>query len=113
MRRLCPHCKLAEIPNRLDLPADFPQVATLPTLHRAVGCRECNGMGYQGRLAIFELLVTDGTTRQLCNQRVSSDVLRDHSLRTGMTTIRQSGWQRVLAGQTSVDEVLRVCSTES
>ena len=113
VRRLCPHCKQAEIPNRLALPADFPQVATLPTLHRAVGCRECNGMGYQGRLAIFELLVTDGTMRQLCNQRVSSDVLRDHSLRAGMATIRQSGWQCVLAGKTSVDEVLRVCSTES
>ena len=79
-------------------------------LYRAVGCRDCHHTGYSGRVAIFELLKADRTIRQLCTQQAAASELRAHALQNGMISLRQCGWHRVTEGQTSVDEVLRVCS---
>jgi general secretion pathway protein E/type IV pilus assembly protein PilB len=107
VRKLCPHCKEAYRPNPDDLPPDFP--AERPEmLHRPRGCRECRETGYAGRTGVFELLTNDAVIRKLCIERASSGQIRDYAIRHGMTTLRQSGWQRVLDGLTSVDEVLRI-----
>jgi type II secretion system protein E len=107
VRRLCPHCKRKVDPATLDLPADFP-VPHPEFVFEPVGCRECRDTGYQGRIGVFELLKTDATIQRLCAEQKSSTEIRDYALAAGMTTLRSSGWEQVVAGVTSLDEVIRI-----
>jgi general secretion pathway protein E/type IV pilus assembly protein PilB len=108
VRTLCPACHEPCEPSREELPEDFPWERVTQPLRRAVGCRECRGSGYRGRLPLFELLVADEEIRRLANERVSSLEIKRAALRAGMVTLRQDGWSKVLSGRTTVDEVLRV-----
>lgn len=78
------------------------------SLWKAVGCRACGDTGYRGRTGIFELLLTDDGLRQLVAENAPSDAIRRHGRAHGMTTLRDSGWQRCLDGETSLEEVVRV-----
>lgn len=109
VRKLCSHCKRSNRPSLDELPSDL----SLPhdaTCFEAVGCRQCHQTGFSGRTAIFELLRTDSTVRQLCTRSASTAELRDYALRSGMQTLKQNGWQRVVAGDTTIDELLKVCA---
>ncbi len=107
VRRLCGHCKVATPVEKLEIPADFPM--PLPeTIFAPAGCRECRDTGYSGRIGVFELLRTDATIQRLCAERRSSVEIRDYALSAGMTTLRSSGWEQVLAGMTSIEEVVRI-----
>lgn len=107
VRVLCPHCKAKYRPAPGELPEDFPR--PLPEfLWKPVGCRECRDTGYSGRKGIFELLRTDTGIRDLCIRRASAGEIREHGLKNGMITLRQDGWNKVLAGVTSVEDVLRI-----
>ncbi|MEM9067409.1 MAG: ATPase, T2SS/T4P/T4SS family [Myxococcota bacterium] len=78
----------------------------LPTFYRAVGCEECSHTGYRGRMGIFELMLID--------QHVRTEILQDSDSKTigktaqvhGMRTLREDGARQVIAGVTSVEEVL-------
>ena len=109
VRRLCSSCRESYLPRPGELPEDM-NYARGTLLYRAGACRDCHHTGYSGRVAIFELLKADRTIRQLCTQQAAASELRAHALQSGMISLRQCGWQRVTQGQTSVDEVLRVCS---
>jgi general secretion pathway protein E len=77
------------------------------TLYRAVGCPACNGSGYAGRTGIYELALADDAMRTLIHDGASEQALEQHARkRTG--SIRQDGLRRVLAGDTTLEEVLRV-----
>lgn len=107
VRRLCVQCKR---PVPLN-PINISQELTLnqdATIYEAVGCRECYGTGYGGRQAVFELLIGDATTRALCMKNASADVIREAALKAGTKTLRQSAWQLVLNGTTSMAELHRV-----
>jgi general secretion pathway protein E len=114
VRRLCPHCKEAYRPDEQDLPNDFPweKLGDQP-LQRAVGCRECRGVGYTGRMGIYELLVTNEEIRQLAHDRASSFVIRKAALKQGMKTLRMDAWRKAIEGVTTVDEVLRATKGDS
>jgi general secretion pathway protein E/type IV pilus assembly protein PilB len=107
LRRLCPKCKQPYTPKGDDLPSDFPEPFP-EQLYRPVGCRHCRETGYSGRTGVYELLRTDQTIRKLCVERADAGQIRDYAMKHGMVTLRQSGWQKVLEGMTSVDEVLRI-----
>jgi len=109
VRRLCRECVLsAQIPVR-SLPEDFPEVATESLSIRLPGaCRECGGSGYSGRVGIYELLVPDSDLRRMINDSVSAIKIQAYATSQGFRSLRQSGWERVIAGITSVDEVVRV-----
>ena len=109
VRTLCAHCRQPWHPKREDLPADFPfdRLDGRP-LYRAAGCRECRHVGYRGRVGIFELLVASDRTRQLAHDRASTWAIHQAALEEGMTTLRDDGWRKVLAGRTTVEEVARV-----
>jgi general secretion pathway protein E/type IV pilus assembly protein PilB len=77
-------------------------------VYRPHGCRECRETGYRGRIGIYELLVGSDRIRQLANDRTPSNVLKKAAVEEGMRTLRSDGWDKVLQGITSVDEVLRV-----
>ncbi len=108
IRRLCSKCKESYEPNRADLPPDFPFDKLDGLLYCKVGCRDCRGTGYAGRLGIYELLVTTDEVRQLAHDRSSSWKMKQAAVRGGMLTLRDDGWRKVLAGSSTVDEVLRV-----
>jgi general secretion pathway protein E len=111
VRTLCTKCREPFEPEREDLPKDFPwddfHVRATP-LYRPKGCRACRNLGFIGRQGIFELCVTSDGVRQLAHDRASSWDIRKAALADGMRTLRDDAWLKVLAGITTVDEVLRV-----
>lgn len=105
-RTLCPACKAAYASDSgemevlgLDRPA---------TLYRAVGCPECSQSGYRGRAGLYELLTMDESLRTLVHQGGNEQQLRAQAVANGMTLLRSDGIARVLAGETTLDEILRV-----
>ena len=79
---------------------------------RGTGCAACKGRGYQGRVAIVEMMRITPALRQLIAQNRPASELRELACREGMRTLRQSGVETALAGVTTVEEVLRVCLSD-
>ncbi|MCC9645118.1 Flp pilus assembly complex ATPase component TadA [Rhodopirellula sp. JC740] len=114
LRRLCPHCKKAVTPDRSDLPKDFPwDELDGKEIYESVGCRECRNVGYSGRLGIYELLVSSENIREMAQNRASSWDIRRQAVKEGMRTLRMDAWDKVVAGVTSIDEVMRVTKGEA
>ena len=115
VRTLCAECREPYWPSTESLPDDFPQEALGrhgTTAYRAVGCRHCRGTGYRGRSGIYELLVTDDEVRRLASERTPTNLVKQAAMKAGMRTLRQDGWRKVLRGQTTVDEVVRVTKSD-
>ncbi|UCG32189.1 MAG: Flp pilus assembly complex ATPase component TadA [Phycisphaerales bacterium] len=107
VRLVCKHCAKTYEPDPTALPSDF----TMPesgTLVMGQSCRECRHSGYSGRVGLFELIVMDEETRELIVQRASAGKILQHCVRNGLKVMRQDGWDKVRAGMTTVEEVLRV-----
>ena len=79
---------------------------TPPALWRRVGCAQCDGTGYKGRMGIHELMCSDDTIRGHIRRRESAHDIRRSALRAGMKTLRQDGIDKVLQGLTDMQEVL-------
>ncbi|QDU52797.1 GspE/PulE family protein [Gimesia panareensis] len=107
VRVLCKHCKRLYQPHPDKIPPDFP-LERMQEIYEPVGCRHCREMGYSGRIGILELLVNDPVIRKLCTEHASSGQIRDYARKNGWQTLRDAGWEKVLAGITSIDEILRV-----
>ncbi len=107
VRVICPVCKEPLKPDQEMLDKSEFHPDNITTYHGA-GCEECRHTGYRGRLGMFELMVIDGETRRMILDRASSDVIRQHVVANGMTLLRDSGWEKVREGITTVEEVLRV-----
>jgi len=110
-RRLCTKCKEEYTPSEVELiAARFPWSPgdELPTLYRPAGCQACSRTGYKGRLAIHEVMrVTEEIERHAVAHSSAAEI--GHTAREqGMLTLRDDGWAKVLAGVTSLEEVLRV-----
>jgi general secretion pathway protein E len=114
IRVLCDHCKEAYAPT----PEQLGEIGLRPDLlngrqiYRAGGCAHCNGTGYRGRLAIFEILVIDDSIRKLITRGIDSKTIQDQAIRSGMTTMRIHGARKVLEGVTGIAEVLRQTEEE-
>lgn len=115
VRRLCPDCagteaisqtKLRDTLAILGLDASLADGVT--HVPKPCGCERCRNTGYRGRIGLFEILKPDESLHDLIVHRESTRALakvaRDH----GMRTLQQSGWAKVLAGHTTLEEVLRV-----
>ncbi len=107
VRILCTKCREPYAPKSGELPPDFPEPG-IDQLWRPKGCRECRGTGFSGRSGLYELLRADNTIRKLCVDRVDASRIREYAISQGMTTLRQCAWQRVISGETSVEEALRL-----
>lgn len=109
VRRLCPDCKKLSTLKKADFPADFPyELKRGKKIYEPVGCRECRNVGYRGRLGIYELLVTTDKIRQMAHDGISTWEIKKAAKEQGMDTLRDDGWLKVLDGQTSIEEILRV-----
>ncbi len=115
VRVLCEECKEPYHPSASEIPEDFPANHRLDPklkLFRPVGCEQCRRTGYRGRLGIYELLVTNEEIRQLMTKSTTTDVIKQAAMRNGMETLRMDGWNKVLAGITTIDEVMRVTKAD-
>lgn len=107
VRILCLECKQPYIAGERECKAlDLPR-ARPPTLYRPVGCEHCNRSGYRGRTGIYEMVVVDEHMRSMIHDGTGEQEL-EHYARTKTPSIRQDGRRLVLAGETSIEEVLRV-----
>ena len=110
VRTLCPHCKA---PVELD-EGDWhsltkPWSAPLPTgAHRAVGCNECRDTGYRGRAGVYEIMLLNDAIKPLITADIDLVAFRRQAFKDGMRSLRLSGAQKVAAGLSTIEEVLRV-----
>jgi type II secretory ATPase GspE/PulE/Tfp pilus assembly ATPase PilB-like protein len=79
---------------------------------RGTGCGECRQLGYQGRLAIYELLLLNEALRPLILGRAAATTIAQKAMEQGMRTLRTDGWNKVKGGITTIEEVLRVTQIE-
>jgi general secretion pathway protein E len=110
VRRLCPHCRgtVDLDPKRWrELTGGWPSLTPPKTVHEAVGCLECRDTGYQGRIGLYELMPMSRAVKELLVEDVDYRKLREAALRSGMVPLRVSGAEKVAAGLTSVDEVMK------
>ena len=110
VRTLCPHCKAPVEIDESDWQAlTRPWNAPLPTqAHRAVGCTECRDTGYRGRAGVYEIMLLNDGIKPLITADTDLIALRRQAFKEGMRSLRLSGAQKVAAGLTTIEEVLRV-----
>ncbi len=114
VRRLCAKCKTAEaapaaLPAALieRLRLAHPTQGAPNALYRSVGCPECRGTGFRGRLAIGELLVPSAAIDRLIFARADHAVIERAAIEDGMRPILDSGLLAIIEGETTLEEVLR------
>jgi len=115
VRRLCVNCskpgpvsniKLRE--SLAILSCDPAEADLIHELKQPVGCDRCRGTGYRGRIGLFEIFRLSDDIHELVLKRESTRTLTECARRNGMRTLGQSGWEKIKAGNTTLDEVLRV-----
>ncbi|MGH8355225.1 MAG: GspE/PulE family protein, partial [Pseudomonas sp.] len=109
VRTLCPHCKAPLALSEDDWQAlTKPWNAPLPSgAQRAVGCLECRDTGYRGRAGVYEIMLLNDAIKPLISADTDLIALRRQAFKDGMRSLRLSGAQKVAAGQTTIEEVLR------
>ena len=115
VRLICPRCKQPTTASPLELHqiGITEEMLNGGHLYAGAGCPECRGVGFRGRSGLFEMLTVDDNIRQMIVNRAPSTEIRQYAQRSqGMRTLLQDGRRRVLAGETTVKEVLRVCQRE-
>ena len=107
VRVICEDCR--EPYEADDYECNFLRVdpAAPPTIYRAVGCEKCAHEGFKGRLGIYEVVMIDDTLRRMIHSGASELEMEEYA-RTKTTGIRDDGRAKVLAGATTIDEILRV-----
>ncbi len=111
IRKLCNNCKAPWEPEPIKLRALGIRAEQLEghTIYKAVGCKECRHEGYRGRQGIFEMYDMDSRMRDLTFHNASTLELRNQARASGgMLTLREDGVRKILAGVSTVDEILRV-----
>lgn len=113
VRKICPTCKEAYTPA----PQLVEEIKTIlgplmppgeVKLYKGKGCNECGDSGYIGRVGIFEVLTVTEKIAHLILQRADAEAIEKQATAEGMITMKQDGYLKVLAGVTTIEEVLRV-----
>lgn len=110
VRNLCPHCKEeAEVDEAVWNALVKPfKIAAPKKVFKPVGCLECRNTGYMGRVGIYEMLIFNEDVRKFIAEGMQLTEFRKLTLKEGMRPLRISGAQKIAAGITTVEEVLRV-----
>ncbi len=109
-RKICPECKSVEkVPVHALIQLGFSEEeASSVTCYKGTGCPMCNGSGYKGRIALYEVMPVSSEIREMILEGASADDLKKTAVRLGMRTLRMSGLTKVKEGVTSIEEVMRV-----
>ncbi len=108
VRTICPDCK-----EYADYPAEYLRDIDAPAsagtrFYRGKGCEHCRQTGYRGRVAIYEICPVNENLRRLIIRKETGSTMKQRAVLDGMETLRLDGWRRVAAGQTTVEELVRV-----
>lgn len=111
VRELCPSCK---IPHKMTHAEreELGLTQKTATIYTPKGCSDCQDIGYRGRLGLYEMVVMDDTLRAMIHEGASEAEMGAHAFKSRQTLL-QSGAQAVLDGQTTPEEVLRVCKAKT
>ncbi len=111
VRKLCDHCKSPHTPSAEELSMFRLAQDAAQAFYRPKGCMACNNSGYDGRLGVYELINVNASLRELIRDDASEDALQAKAFSEHDSLFRNAA-RYVVAGQTSVEEVLRVCRRE-
>ncbi|MEN0062645.1 MAG: type II secretion system ATPase GspE [Myxococcota bacterium] len=117
VRAVCKHCREQYVPDELELReigCTEEQIKQVPnaTIYRAVGCPECNDVGYSGRTGIYEFLENSDEVQRLVIQNAPSGQISRAAREAGMFSLFEDGVRKVFQGVTTFEEVKRVTSSE-
>lgn len=107
VRVLCKHCKEAVTADEMECAMMDVPVEQNPIIYRPKGCEHCKNLGFQGRMGIYEIVYVDETLRRMIHDDQSEQTMEKH-VRQSHPAMRHNGFGRVLLGQTTIEEVLRV-----
>jgi type II secretory ATPase GspE/PulE/Tfp pilus assembly ATPase PilB-like protein len=112
VRRLCKTCRRPialtdEEKVKLGIPVELPGEA-----HEAVGCDHCRHTGFSGRLAIFELVLLTTPMQDMIAHGARSSDIKAQAFREGYIPMREYGWKKVMQGETTIEEVISVTSSD-
>jgi len=114
VRRICPHCKGEDMDVSRRIRGEMAQSLGIPPEDVQAwigsGCLECNQTGYRGRLAVLEIFLLDEDIQELVSRHATSGELREAAFHRGMRTLRDSGWEKVTDGLTTIEEITRITS---
>ncbi len=116
LRKICPHCRASYNVTKAEIPDLFPHAEKFfdekgdVLLYKGKGCDSCGGIGYQGRLAVHELLVITPAIEALIVSRKSSAEIESQARKDGMKSLFEDGFAKVRAGITTLEELLRVAN---
>jgi type II secretory ATPase GspE/PulE/Tfp pilus assembly ATPase PilB-like protein len=118
IRRLCAACRrpleIDDVKKEFLRSEGFPvdRLAT-QTIYDPAGCDECRGSGFKGRTGIYEILLVDDHIRPLIISRASASEIKQVAKRRGLKSLREDGWEKVLDGITTIEEILRVSEEDT
>lgn len=115
VRKICQNCKQPHEITEAEIESlglDATQLSEA-TIMKGVGCEKCKGLGYKGRMGIFEIFMIDDEVRHMINEKASTIELRKRAREMGMRTLREDGIRKVLAGLTSAEEVIGVTMADA
>jgi len=111
VRKVCPQCSESFLPP-LSLRTQLGLAKnSRKRIQRAVGCTECYHTGYQGRTGVFEVFRITDRIKEMIVSGASEGAMLDVAREEGMTTLAENGIQKVLSGQTTFDEFMRILYT--
>ena len=113
VRRLCSQCKepykpKPEFLRKANLPAERISKFYRPPKNPEEECPACGGLGYRGRIGVFELLPVNDRMREMIRDQSAMTAIRAEARKNGMLYMKEEGLRLVVRGVTSVDELLRV-----
>jgi len=108
VRKICGQCKKPFLPDQKDLMSIglTESQATQATFMKGEGCQRCSGLGYRGRMGLFELFLINEEVQQMIYEYRSLVELRQKARELGMRTMREDGVRKITSGLTSIDEVV-------
>ncbi|MBI5614607.1 type II/IV secretion system protein [Candidatus Gottesmanbacteria bacterium] len=121
VRKICDDCKSINTLSLDELKKHIPEDAIKKylgegpsyNLYKGKGCKICHMTGYKGRLGIFEVLEVDKKIRKLITDKLDADAITRAAVENGMNTMLNDGLVKVMKGQTTIEEVIRVTKVES
>jgi len=120
VRKLCPYCKKEYQPTEKEMAPIKKILSSIPknpeikipekitNLYQAVGCSKCHGLGYNGRIGIFELFVISDAIKKIILERGADYQLQAKAEEEGMTTLMQNAILKMVEGETTMEEIKRV-----
>ena len=113
IRKICPHCKSVYHPKKEELEMIKEYLDEDIVFYKGKGCKYCNFSGYLGREMISEVLIVNSEISKMINEGKSRENILEEAKKTGFVTMIEDGVNKLKAGVTTIEEILRVVKVDS